>query len=60
MAFREVRDPDTRELVIRYDPETDRIEYKNRNGRPREMDLAPYRATKSMAPVVTPRRPVLD
>jgi hypothetical protein len=44
VAFHEVRDGDTGELVIKYDPEKDRIEYRNRRGALKYQYLADYRA----------------
>lgn len=43
MAFREVRDPETGELVIKFDPETDRIQYRNRARKTRVQSLTPHR-----------------
>jgi hypothetical protein len=47
MAFRRVTDDQapggTGELVIKYDPEKDTIQYRNRRGHLREQSLSPYR-----------------
>ena len=56
MAFREVRDPETGELVIKYDAETDRVQYRDQRRQTRIVDLGPYReAVKER--VDDPRRP---
>lgn len=46
MAFREVRDPETGELVIEYDAERDRIRYRNERGAMKERPLTPYRGPR--------------
>lgn len=61
MAFREVRDPETGELVIKFDPETDRIQYKNRERKTRVQSLTPHRsAVKEYREVDEERRGALE